>query len=250
MHTALLLWTLASALDDPRIGGPTTYATPSPNGEYLFVMIAPRPGSDHPALQPEKEPIQKELYAKYAATGSGLYRNDGSTQPLYTVDWYSYRVWPANDGVHLVRLHGDFPLTEKFPASRRLPEDVVAEQVSGPALSFYASGKLLKVYSVRELVKNIESLPHSLHHVLWSADGVLTADGTQFGIMTQDSRQTYFDLATGAIAFSRDAGLGNAQVWVVRISLGITVLAAVIVLSASWYKKRQLQRLGLMPRSP
>ena len=38
-------------------------------------------------------------------TQSGLYRNDGSRDPLWTFDWYAYNVDVAADGVHLVR-HG------------------------------------------------------------------------------------------------------------------------------------------------
>jgi len=225
------------AQPDVRLGGPTTYTTPSPNGEYLFVMIAPRPASSEKSLDPEKEQSQKDIYAQYAATGSGLYRKDGVK--LWGVDWYSYRVWPADDGVHLVRLHGDFPLSERFPASKRLSDEVVAEQVQAEGLSFYASGKLLRVYAVRELLKNVESLPHSLHHVLWSADGVLTADGRQFGMMTQEPRQIYFDLDTGRIVIDRPAGLGNAQLWVVRISMAITAVGVVILMAGYLYRRRR-----------
>lgn len=231
----MLLMPCAVQADD-RLGGPTTYSTPSPDGQYLFVMIAPRPKDDTPSLVPEKLAHQKELFAKYPA--SGLYRNDGSTKPLWTVDWYSYRVWPADDGIHLVRLHGDFPLSERFPASKRLADEIVAEQVNGPGLSFYKNGKLQRIYMVREIVKNVDSLPHSLQHVLWSADGIMTRDGKQFCMMTQDARQIFFDLETGTVAIDREAGLGNAQLWVVRISLGITLLAGAIILGGWLWRQR------------
>lgn len=235
---ALALLPLLMAADDyPLHGGPTTFSTPSPNGQFLFVMIAPRSATH----ETEKAQHQKDLLAKYPT--SGLYRNDGSTSPIYTVDWYSYRVWPADDGVHLVRLHGDFPLSERYPASKRLPDETVAEQVNAPGLSFYAAGKLQKIYMVRELVKNVETLPHSLQHVLWSADGILTKDGRQFCMMTQDSRQIFFDLETGSVAVDRAAGLGNdTQVWVVRLSLAITGLAGAIILGGWLYRQAKSPR--------
>ena len=34
---------------------------------------------------------------------SGLYQNNGSTTPLWTVDWYAYRVHIVSVGVHMVR---------------------------------------------------------------------------------------------------------------------------------------------------
>lgn len=226
----MLLLASAVIVEDPRLGGPVTYSTPTPDGKHLFVMIAPRPTNPHPAHLPEKTEHEQALYAKYASSGSGLYRNDGSTQPLWSVDWYSYRVFPANDAVHLVRVHGDFPLTDKFPASKRLGEDAVAEQASAPALSFYANGDLLKTYSVVDLVRNIEGLPHSLYHVMWFSDGVITREGDRFGLTTQEPRQIYFNLADGSIAIDRGAGLGNAQIWVVRISIAITGIAAIVIL--------------------
>ncbi len=228
----------AFADNDVRLGGPTTYTTPSPNEQYLFVMIAPRPATAEPSLDPEKGEHQKQIYAKYSATGSGLYRNDGSTDKLWGVDWYSYRVWPANDGEHLVRLHGDFPLTEKFVASKRLPDETVAEQVNGEALSFYDRGRFLRSYAVRELVHNVDGLPHSLQHVLWSADGVLTRDGDKFVMMTQEPRQIVFDLSTGKITQEKPAGLGNAQFWAVRISLGLVAFCGIIILAGWLYRQR------------
>lgn len=224
---------------DPRMGGRVTYSTPSPDGKYVFVMIAPRTRNPHPDLQPERKPHEKALYEKYAKTGSGLYRNDGSTVPLWTVDWYSFEVFPANDGVHLVRTHGDSCVSRSFPATKRLPDDVVAWQVNAPALSFYTNGKPIRTYSLRELVQVPESLPHTLYHVLWMSGGVFTEDGRQFGLITQEPRQLYFDLDTGRIVIDRPAGLGNAQVWVVRISLALTGFAAVVILAGWLYRQRK-----------
>ncbi|CAN5379950.1 hypothetical protein BH11PLA2_BH11PLA2_44950 [soil metagenome] len=239
MRTAilfLLCTTPLFALDDPRLGGPRTYSTPSPNGQFLFVMIAPRPTDPHPNLVPEKEAHEKALYEKYVATGSGMYRNDGSTNPLFTVDWYSFRVFPADDGQHLVRYHGEFALTEGYPAGVRLSDAEVQKQAGAAAVSLYERDKVLKTYAVNDVVKNIESLPHSLQHLLWSAGGIMTADGKQFCLMTQDSRQVFFDLASGGIAYEREAGLGNARVWVVRVSLALVGLAAVaILIGFAWH---------------
>jgi hypothetical protein len=234
MRSTLLLLTLTVtpcfALDDPRLGGPRTYTTPSPNEQFLWVMIAPRPASDNPYLKPEQKPHEVEIYERYRATGSGMYRNDGSTTPLFTVDWYSYRVHPADDGRHFVRYHGDFALTERFPAGVRLANDEVQKQADAPALSIHDGPRALKTYTVRELVKTIDALPHSLQHILWSAGGIMTSDGREFTLMTQDARQVFFDLQTGEIARERAAGLGNARVDVVRLSLGLTGLAGFVIL--------------------
>ena len=66
------------------------YTIKTSDGRYVFVMLA---GS--PANLDSRDPL-----AKYPA--SGLYRNDGSYTPLWTVDWSAYVILPS-DGVHLVR---------------------------------------------------------------------------------------------------------------------------------------------------
>jgi hypothetical protein len=242
----LVLTPTVLAVDDVRLGGPRTYSTPSPNGQFVWVMIAPRPTNPDKHLIPEKEPHEQALFEKYAATGSGMYRNDGSTNAIFTVDWYSYRVFPADDGRHIVRYHGDFALTERFPAGVRLSDDEVARQADAPAVSLSDGPTLLRTYRVRDVVRNVPSLPHSLHHLLWSAGGIMTTDGQQFCLMTQDSRQVFFDLATGDIAWEREAGLGNARVWVVRLSLAATGLAAIaIFIGFAWHGR--LRRRPAVP---
>lgn len=34
---------------------------------------------------------------------SGLYKNDGSTLPVWTVEWFAQEVEPLSDGIHIVR---------------------------------------------------------------------------------------------------------------------------------------------------
>jgi hypothetical protein len=191
---------------------PVTYSTPSPDGKFLFVMLAPPSGD--PAKDPDNTPRGKELRKTYPR--SGLYRNDGSTDPVWAVDWYAYGVYPANDGVHLVREDSPARMLSSFISGKRLADATVAEQLDGPALSFLAGGKVLKSYTVRELIAKPDELPQSVTHVLWMSDGIVTKDGKRFVLMTQDSQQIVFDLATGEVVSRKQAGLGNVQVWVVR----------------------------------
>jgi hypothetical protein len=201
----------ASAADPPDPLYPVTYSTPSPNEQFLFVMLAPQ--SDDPKKPADNTSYARELRTKYPA--SGLYRNDGSTTPLWTADWYAYAVYPADDGVHLVREDSPARATAG-PIAKRPPEEKVQEQLDGPALSFLANGKVLKTYSVRELIAKPEDLPNSVTHVLWNAGLVLTRDGKRFVLMTQDAQQIIFDPETGNIISRKPAGLGNAKVWVMR----------------------------------
>ena len=112
---------------------------------------------------------------------SGLYRNDGSTVPLWTVDWYTYGVEIASDGVHLIR-HGPW-----------------ASSTEQEAVSFFANGKLLKTYQIRELVDNPALLQHTFSHFFWLEDGRFDDDRLEYTLRTKDGNQFVFDVRTGEI---------------------------------------------------
>ena len=86
----------------------------SPDGKYILVMLIPEAlrieikkdfEQYHPDEQYEEEGA--ELKEKYSE--SGVYANDGSTQPLWTVPWYipAYDVFFSMDGEHILIAQGD-----------------------------------------------------------------------------------------------------------------------------------------------
>lgn len=204
---------------------PIAYPVPSEfrsaNGQYVLALIPPK--SDDPNRI--ENSIHAGLRRKYA-TG-GLYRSDDSSKPVWSIDWFDYEAFPADDGVHLVRIHGENDQWRHYKTDKRLPDESVEEQLAAPAISFYANGQLLRTYSVREIVGRPDALPHSMRFILWNAGGVVTRDGKQFVLMTQDERQVFFDLDSGRIALSREAGSKNAQEWILRLSLAIVGTAIV-----------------------
>src|SRR4051812_5147640 len=93
----LVFATSAFAYDEPPF---QSYTRVSPNKAFVFVMlITPPPGRNPDDLAPV-DPIA----AKYKQ--SGLYKNDGSTTPLWVYsDGYTRDVYPASDGIHFVTQH-------------------------------------------------------------------------------------------------------------------------------------------------
>lgn len=79
---------------------------------------------------------------------SGMYPNDGSTTPLWTVDWQN-RVFLPNDGKHIVR-QGSWA---RYSATYH-------EEV----FSFISEGNLLKTYKTDDLTAFPYLLPHSSSH--------------------------------------------------------------------------------------
>src|SRR3954453_12453404 len=75
---------------------PKSYFFVPKDERFVFVMLAPADGPS------DDGSAGAALRRKFPS--SGLYRNDGSRDPLWTIDWYAHRVHLASDGIHLVRV--------------------------------------------------------------------------------------------------------------------------------------------------
>ena len=144
--TALLIANSTAYADSPH--APFDYKVETTNSRYVFVMLAGYTRG-HGAIKngPNPEPSGENLRATYPA--SGMYRNDGSIVPLWTVDWYSFNVVPCSDGRHLVEF-GPWPTS-----------------YTELALAFHALGRELKRYRIDELVQDTAILPHTVSHFSW-----------------------------------------------------------------------------------
>ena len=114
------------------------YALESSDKKYVFIMLGESPFNNFPS--PKFKNRNK----------SGLYLNNGSGVPLWTVDWAAYTFLPS-DGVHVIR-RGNWARLGDYDAE---------------AISFYANGKILKAYSVRDLVDFPQFLPRTSSHYKW-----------------------------------------------------------------------------------
>ncbi len=135
--TATFLATPLVAAADSEMP-PRDYMTETENGQYIFVMLAPEQWERYG---------KKEIRKTYPR--SGLYKNDGSTTPLWTVDWYSHHVFPSSDGRHLVEM-GPW-----------------ASETYQLAVAFHKDGKRIKAYAIKDLVLDTSKLKHTVSHFFW-----------------------------------------------------------------------------------
>jgi hypothetical protein len=196
---------------------PFSYKKPSPNGLYVFVMIAPVPlDSDAKRWIEEKAAEISEIRRVYSR--SGLYRNDGSTEPLWTIDWYAHYIEVGSDGIHLIRM-GPW-----------------ASSTDTEALSFFANGELMRTYEVRDLVSTSLLLPHSVSHFQWLDESNVDEGRQEFTVRTLDGNRFVFDMRTGQIVSESRPGR-NA----------VFFLSAVLILAVSgvgiWHKIRSRKTL-------
>lgn len=152
---------------------------------------------------------------------SGLYQNDGSITPLWTVDWYAHGVLPCSDGKHLIRFGAWAP------------------KHSQEALSFYAEGKLLSYYRIDQLVDFPALMPHSVSHFRWCGDCRLDEGEGQFRMRTLHGESFVFSLATGQIVESF-----RLPRWiVVFLALGLAY-----IIRRLWVNRKMTRRLRVRKR--
>ena len=151
-----------------------SYKQISSGGAYVFVMLGdPRHDSAVGGRAARK------LRQTYPA--SGLYPNDGSTVPLWTVDWYARQVDVASDGIHLVR-RGPWAMA-----------------TSDEAVSFFANGQLVRSYIINWLVDDKSKLHRSVAHFEWQSSGQFDDARLEYTLQTVDGNSFTFEVRTGQI---------------------------------------------------
>lgn len=140
--TACLVAVLLPSVSADDEGSVSPYLLETADKKFVFVML--KGGYRN----------RPQLYSSDKYPQSGMYRNDGSTIPLWTVDWSAYVILPS-DGIHVIR-RGPWP---------RLEEGYNAE-----AITFFANGKPLRSYQVRDLVDCPWLLPQTASHYRWEHD--------------------------------------------------------------------------------
>jgi hypothetical protein len=161
-----------------------TYTTLTQGGEFIFVMIAPTSAEKEVQDLGEEQALEmRRIRNSYAV--SGLYRNDGSRDPLWTVDWYAYEVYPVSDGIHLVR-----------PGLSRLWSSL---GTNASAVEFYAAGQLIRSYKIRELVDMPRLLLSNSDVPKWKLEQTFDDATGRYSLDTVHGQRFVFDVKTGEI---------------------------------------------------
>jgi hypothetical protein len=196
---------LLAGLADAHLPRPLTRAVESANGKFVLVVLTPlrdrntrREVSDYdPQLDGEltSEDLrtwgedvarEKAIEAKYSQ--SGLYRNDGSTQPLWLIPYLSAcrDIFVSNDGRHVV--------------AAKMMKSTCWDNESD-FLVFYKSGKKIAGYDDGEVLPCIWMRVILMHwlrvHLPYDESSSLDDEAGEFCIETNQGDVLAFDLATG-----------------------------------------------------
>ena len=186
---------------------PASHATTSPDGQHVFVILS------HETMKEELTRFNEQWQPKIRAirekwSKSGMYRNDGSTEPLWTVDWHAYQVDVPSGGEYVVRYTSGGYYWK-----------------SNPAVAFYRRGELLRSYEIGDLV----SVPFVIDHGDWLADHTLDDSAGTVRVNSETGDRFVFDVRTGEIVSS----FRLVRVVVIAV-LGLAVLGG-----AAWVRRRR-----------
>ena len=148
---------------------PYTYAAASSNNKYVFVMLAP--------VREERNATESAQKIRMKYPKSGMYRNDGSVKPLWTVEWYSFGVFVASDGIHLFR------------------QGSMASSLDDEAFTFFAGEKELRSYKVRDVAH--KGVLQMASHLIWQADIKLDDEEKTLSVTTLGEEKYSFDYRSG-----------------------------------------------------
>lgn len=132
-------------------------------------------------LDAKQEPFS--LRTKYPC--SGLYKNDGSITPLWTVDWYAPIVYVYPDAEHLIRW--DSIKRTEFDENDELNYESLA-------YAFYKNGIEVEKHFVQDVVKDTNAIHHSVSHYQWSKDIFVDKTTGLFHLETLDGQQYTYDI--------------------------------------------------------
>jgi hypothetical protein len=208
---------------------PSSYKKVTPGEKYVFVML-PRETVEQEIRRWNEENQSRIREIRRTYKQSGLYRNDGSADPLWTVDWFAYGVDVASDGIHLVR-RGRWALA---PEDHNAPLGGAA--LDQEAVSFFANGRLLRTYKIGELVTNPARLHRSWSHFVWQEEGLFDDQRLEYRLATLDGNRFVIDVRTGEIttdsrvATGRGVGagatsLGPVILWGAAIVFGVSLMS-------------------------
>jgi hypothetical protein len=147
----------------------TAYTAETADKKHLFVML--NCGDEN-----YKNYLSDSIYKK-----CGMYLNDGSATPLWTVDW-SGNIFLPNGGEVVVK-RGKWART-----SGNYQEE---------ALTFFSHGEPLKTYSTKDLIDFPWLLLHSSSHYVWIAKSELFTSSHGVGAFTKINNNEGFDTNTG-----------------------------------------------------
>lgn len=243
MNSVVKYWLILVILFTPLCveAAPYSHVKTSDDKKFLFVMITPiDPTLGKRCCTTPGQIEERRLRETYPS--SGMYLNDGSTTPLWTVDWWARDVIVPSDGEHVISFGKPHEMT-------------------GEALTFFRRNEVLRSYTLGELAEKKQLIPGPSGEHIWLNKTWLKRTKSHLVVETVDVSKVLgmpkknfrghrydFDYTTGEMVFN--GRMLDTIGWTVVISFVIGFLLLVLYAfcappvkaRARLYKKRRKKR--------
>lgn len=207
-----ILGFMPSPIAATTLGPVRDYMVETDDGQHVIVMLT-QDDEEYKAFwfRPRFERDEKirDIYQM-----SGLYKKDGSTTPIWTVNWYSPVICPSQNGQQLARF-GYTPIGDY----RSL------------AIAFYHQGQEIKRYLVNDLVRDPWTLPHVQG---WYDKIECRGNANRLKVFTWNNEMFKFDTITGELV---EQELGRLESSIQLIIFG-EIIAFAFIAYAFWASTR------------
>lgn len=178
--------------------------------KYIFIMTS------NDTTEPYLSSAGKEYKFR------GLYYNDGSVTPVWTISFYSFdrSIYISDDGVYLV-----------YKSHRWVGYNAYTESM----IEFYKNGKLIKKYTVYDLIDSKDKTPYGMS---WYKDYKI--EDNIVILTTLENNKFVFDISTGDLLSKVSLNEEESTEW--ELSTYILAIFLLLVISVVVYifiKKRK-----------
>jgi hypothetical protein len=186
---AAVLVLVAPAISHAGLVDDESWRKTSDDGRYVLVMVSQHP-VDEDFSRKNREAEVRDIRRRYQQ--SGLYRNDGSSEPLWTIPYHLpvYAVYLAPDGEYLVLAveHWSHTISNIGPGGR------VHFYRRGEALASYQEPDFIRCFAFKWLASRLLD-----DHVILCRRARFDPQALTYTVTTSQSEEVVFDVTTGKI---------------------------------------------------
>lgn len=199
---------------------PGTWAETSDDDNFIFVMLSPLPIDEDIHDLDEEDAKDEKRWIRSTYAKSGLYRNDGSSEPLWTWDrdWIDSGVVIAPNGEHLI-----------------FPGRWIYDEYETQAVEFTRHGQTIRKYTDVDLISNyiLKRILNGLASIECTGTA-FNPEQMTYSIWTSQGEEFVMDVTTGEVIAVRSP-------FPMLFTLTAIAMLVFIALVIGWWRSRRRQ---------
>ena len=201
---------------------PGTWAGTSDDGKFIFVMLSPLPVDEDISEYDEEDAKDEKQWIRTKYAKSGLYRNDGSSCPLWIWDrdWIDSGAVIAPDGEHLI-----------------FPGRWIYDEYGTQAVEFTRRDQTIREYCDYNLISNyiLKRILNGLAPIACTGTA-FNPEQMTYSIRTSQGEEFVMDVTTGEVIAAHSP-------FPMLFTVATIAMLIVIALAIYWWQNRLRQHV-------